>query len=129
MFMVPFQIYGHDQTRSFNYIDDAVEGTVKAMEKGKNGEIYHIGDEHEISIEDLTKYTGEIMNYAGIYEYAPTYPGSVARRCPDISKAKNELNYKPKINWKIGLKITVDWYVNYLDNNKDLHESFYDNKK
>ena len=94
----PFQIYGHDQTRSFNYIDDAVEGTVKAMEKGKNGEIYHIGDEHEISIEDLTKYTGEIMNYAGIYEYAPTYPGSVARRCPDISKAKNELNYKPKIN-------------------------------
>lgn len=125
----PFQIYGHDQTRSFNFIDDAVEGTVKAMEKGKNGEIYHIGDEHEISIEDLTKYTGEIMNYEGKYEYAPTYPGSVARRCPDISKAKNELNYKPKINWKIGLKITIDWYLNYLESNKDLHESFYDIKK
>jgi len=43
----PFKIYGHDQTRSFNFIDDAVEGTVKAMESGKNGEIYHIGDETE----------------------------------------------------------------------------------
>jgi nucleoside-diphosphate-sugar epimerase len=125
----PFKIYGHDQTRSFNYIDDAVLGTVKAMEVGKNGEIYHIGDEDEISIEDLTRFTGDIMNFKGEYEYAPTYPGSVARRCPDISKAKKELGYEPKVSWKDGLKATINWYVDYLDKNKDLHESFYDNKK
>ena len=125
----PFKIYGHDQTRSFNYIDDAVEGTVKAMEIGKNGEIYHIGDEEEISIEDLTKYTGDLLKFKGDYEYAPTYPGSVARRCPDISKAKFDLDYMPKTNWKIGLKKTVNWYVDYLEKNKELHESFYDNKK
>jgi len=125
----PFKIYGHDQTRSFNYIDDAVLGTVKAMEVGKNGEIYHIGDEDEISIEDLTRFTGDIMNFKGEYEYAPTYPGSVARRCPDISKAKKELGYEPKVSWKDGLKDTINWYVDYLDKNKDLHESFYDNKK
>jgi len=125
----PFKIYGHDQTRSFNYIDDAVLGTVKAMEVGKNGEIYHIGDEDEISIEDLTRFTGDIMNFKGEYEYAPTYPGSVARRCPDISKAKKDLGYEPKVSWKDGLKDTINWYVDYLDKNKDLHESFYDNKK
>ena len=125
----PFKIYGHDQTRSFNYIDDAVMGTVKAMENGKNREIYHIGDEDEISIEDLTRFTGKIMNFEGKYEYAPTYPGSVARRCPDISKAKKDLGYEPKVSWKDGLKDTINWYVDYLDKNKDLHESFYDNKK
>ncbi len=125
----PFKIYGHDQTRSFNYIDDAIEGTVKAMEFGKNLEIYHIGDEDEISIEDLTRYTGKLMGYEGKFEYAPTYPGSVARRCPDISKAKKDLNYYPTVGWKNGLKKTVDWYNNYLDKNKNLHESFYDNKK
>ena len=125
----PFKIYGHDQTRSFNYIDDAVIGTVKAMEVGKNREIYHIGDEEEISIEDLTRFTGDIMNFKGKYKYAPTYPGSVARRCPDISKAKKDLGYVPKVNWKDGLKDTINWYVDYLDKNKDLHESFYDNKK
>ena len=125
----PFKIYGHDQTRSFNFIDDAVIGTIKAMEIGDNHEIYHIGDEEEISIEDLTRYTGELLNYNNKYEYSPTFPGSVARRCPDISKAKKYLNYKPKVNWKVGLKLTVDWYVNYLKNNKNLHESFYDNKK
>ena len=97
----PFKIYGHDQTRSFNFIDDAVIGTIKAMEIGDNHEIYHIGDEEEISIEDLTRYTGELLNYNNKYEYSPTFPGSVARRCPDISKAKKYLNYKPKVNWKV----------------------------
>tara|TARA_B100000035_G_scaffold313245_1_gene326527 strand:- start:1699 stop:2724 length:1026 start_codon:yes stop_codon:yes gene_type:complete len=125
----PFKIYGHDQTRSFNFIDDAVEGTVKAMESGKNGEIYHIGDEIEISIEELTRFTGKLLKFEGLYEYAPTYPGSVARRCPDISKAKKDLNYIPKINWENGLRKTVEWYNDYLNDNPDLHESFYDSKK
>lgn len=125
----PFKIYGHDQTRSFNYIDDAVEGTVLAMEKGGNREIYHIGTMEEISIEELIRYAGTSMGFKGEYVYAPTYPGSVARRCPDISKAQSELNYEPKMSWKDGLKKTIDWYVEYLDKNEDLHESFYDNKE
>lgn len=125
----PFKIYGHDQTRAFNYIDDAVEGTVLAMEKGRNGEIYHIGTQEEITIEELIRYTGELMGFEGEYEYAPTYPGSVPRRCPDISKARKELGYEPKVGWKEGLKKTIDWYVDYLKNNEELHESFYDNKE
>lgn len=124
----PFKIYGADQTRAFNYIDDAVNGTVLAMEKGINGEIYHIGTQEEISIKELTQYTGELMRFKGEYVDAPTYPGSVARRCPDISKAKKDLGYVPKIKWKDGLKTTINWYVDYLSKNKHLHESFYDNK-
>ena len=65
----------------------------------------------------------------GEYVDAQTYPGSVARRCPDISKAKKDLGYDPKVNWKDGLKVTIEWYIDYLNKNKDLHESFYDNKK
>lgn len=125
----PFKIYGHDQTRAFNFIDDAVEGTVLAMEKGKSGEIYHIGTQEEITIEELIRYTGELMGFDGEYEYAPTYPGSVARRCPDITKAREELGYEPKVGWKEGLTKTIDWYVDYLNSNKELHESFYDNKE
>lgn len=121
----PFKIYGHSQTRSFNYIDDAIKGTVLAMEKGVSGEIYHIGDEVEITIEELTKFTGEILNFKGEYINAPTYPGSVERRCPDISKAKKDLGYLPKVFWKDGLSKTINWYVDYLNKNKNLHESFY----
>ena len=125
----PFKIYGADQTRAFNHIDDAVNGTVLAMERGGNGEIYHIGTQEEITIKELIQYTGELMGFNGEYVDAQTYPGSVARRCPDISKAKKDLGYDPKVNWKDGLKVTIEWYIDYLNKNKDLHESFYDNKK
>lgn len=125
----PFLIYGHDQTRSFNYISDAVNGTVLAMEKGRSGEIYHIGSSEEISIETLTRYVGDLMGYKGTYQFAPTYPGSVFRRCPDISKAGRELEYRPIVNWREGVAKTIEWYTNYLDTHAELHESFYDNKE
>ena len=125
----PFRIYGYNQTRAFCYISDAVEGTVAAMEAEKNsGETYHIGTMEEISIEELIKYTGSLMNYKGEYENAPTYAGSVSRRCPDITKAKNELEYNPKINWKEGVKKTVKWYSDFIKSGKAHKESFYDTK-
>lgn len=122
----PFLIYGHDQTRAFNYIDDAVLGTVLAVEKGKNQEIYHIGDNDEISIEKLTRFVGNLLKYEGAYEYAPTFPGSVSRRCPNIDKANQDFNYAPKIHWEEGVETTINWYLDYLKKSKDSGESFYD---
>jgi UDP-glucose 4-epimerase len=119
----PFKVYGHDQTRAFCYITDAVEGTVLAMERpGTNMQTYHIGTQDEISIGDLIHYTGELMDFKGVYENAPTYPGSVSRRCPDITKARTHLGYEPKVMWKEGLKRTMDWYNKYLDSGKLVYE-------
>lgn len=122
----PFLIYGHNQTRAFNYIDDAVIGTVLAVERGKNKEIYHIGDSDEISIEMLTRFVGDLLDYHGDYQHAPTFPGSVSRRCPDISKAKEDLDYLPSVKWQEGVKSTIDWYLNYLKGSEISQESFYD---
>jgi UDP-glucose 4-epimerase len=119
----PFKVYGHDQTRAFCYITDAVAGTVLAMEQpGTNSQIYHIGTQEEITISDLIHYAGELMDYKGVYENAPTYPGSVSRRCPDITKAKTQLGYIPRVSWKDGLKITVDWYNQYLQAGNKVYE-------
>jgi len=107
----PFKIYGHDQTRAFCYINDAVMGTVGAMESDKAaGEIYHIGKPDEINMETLTTYIGDLLNYTGEYEAAMTYPGSVARRCPNIDKAKLHFGYSPSIDWKSAVSLTTDWY-------------------
>lgn len=122
----PFLIYGHDQTRAFNYIEDAVAGTILAAEKGRSGEIYHIGDTDEISIETLTRFVGEIFDYGGPYEFSETFPGSVSRRCPDISKAAREIGYLPKTSWQSGVRKTIEWYQAYLNGNTSSAESFYD---
>lgn len=110
-----FKIYGHDQTRAFCYIDDAVDGTIKAMEnENANGQIYHIGNDQEITMRELTTYIGTILKYDGVYENAVTYPGSVSRRCPDISKAIDEINYKPIFDWKDSVIKTVSWYNEFF---------------
>jgi UDP-glucose 4-epimerase len=119
----PFKVYGHDQTRAFCFITDAVKGTVLAMEQpGTNGEIYHIGTQEEISIGDLIYYAGELMKFDGQYENAPTYPGSVSRRCPDITKARKQLGFEPEVGWKQGLKQTIEWYNNYLEAGNKVYE-------
>ncbi len=111
----PFKIYGGNQTRSFCYIDDGALGTIQAMEcKEAKRDIFHIGSENEILIKDLIFETGNYFDFNGEYIMAPTYPGSVSRRCPDISKSKKMFGYEPKVNWKKGLIKTLDWYKKYF---------------
>lgn len=126
----PFRMYGHDQTRAFSFIDDTVEGSVLAMESNQGvGEIFHIGSSEEISIEKLIKSVGDIMGYKGDYIEAPTYPGSVSRRCPDITKAKRLLDFNPKVNWREGLESTVIWYKKYFLENKTARQDGFKEQK
>jgi nucleoside-diphosphate-sugar epimerase len=120
----PFKVYGFDQTRAFNYIDDAVAGTIGAMEStDANGEILHIGDmKSEITIEQLVHFIGKQMNYEGTYERQGAHSGSVSRRCPDTSKAEKMINYSPKVQWEEGVRKTVDWYVDYIQSGSEVFE-------
>ena len=119
----PFRMYGHDQTRAFSFVSDIVEGSVLAMETDKaSSEIFHLGSSHEISIEELIKAVGNLMGYSGEYQEAPTYPGSVSRRCPNISKAKRVLGYNPRVNWKDGLASTVNWYRDFFSKNSSARQ-------
>lgn len=120
----PFKIYGFDQTRAFNYVDDAVRGTIQAMESEKaNGEIFHIGDDRsEITIEELVRYIGQICGYQGEYAYGEQHSGSVNRRCPDIGKARKILNYSPTVDWTLGVEQTVKWYLEYYNTGKHVFE-------
>jgi nucleoside-diphosphate-sugar epimerase len=112
----PVKIYGAEQTRAFAYCTDAAEGTVRAMESDvSNQQVYHIGNNNEITMDTLTRKIGELMGYTGSYESAETYPGSVSRRCPDITKAQKELNYKPCVSLDQGLMETVAWYRSFFD--------------
>ena len=120
----PFKIYGAEQTRAFCFIDDAVEGTILAMENDiTNGEIIHIGTQEEITIDELVRESGNFFGYKGKYTNEKTFPGSTSRRCPDISKARNLINYNPKVSWKDGLKITLFWYKDFFENKNETFET------
>tara|TARA_B100000963_G_C22588319_1_gene654224 strand:+ start:214 stop:1266 length:1053 start_codon:yes stop_codon:yes gene_type:complete len=111
----PMKIYGHDQTRSFCFVDDAVEGTVAAMESDNStNQIYHIGNPEEVTMDELTRFIGDLLQYSGEYSEAMTYPGSVSRRCPNIGKASRDFGYAPKYSWKDAVRLTVEWYDDFF---------------
>lgn len=116
----PLQIYGDgSQTRTFCYITDAINGFLRVLVNGIPGEPYNIGNPvPEISMVDLAKQIGEILNKEvkfDLVEYPDSYPGDEPlRRCPDITKAKLQLEYEPKVILTDALKRFFSWAsVNY----------------
>lgn len=101
------------ETRSFCYIDDAVEGILLVGERGADREIYHLGTNEEISIHFLIKKIASLLRVELNIETGPLQKGGTPRRCPDIQKLVN-LGYHPNIDLDEGLKNTVEWYKNYF---------------
>jgi UDP-glucose 4-epimerase len=114
----PMEIHGDGkQTRSFTYISDHVDGTMKVIGSEKAiGEVFNIGNTREISIIDLAKLLWKVAGQNGKppLKFVPykSFSGKyedVMRRIPDISKAKKFLGFDPKVGLEEGLKITYEW--------------------
>jgi len=120
------------------YIDNLVDGFILAMEKENSvGRTYLIADEKYVEIEELVKEVGRSMNidvkiehfpiapliaagklfetiYKPFHKVPPIFPRRVdwfrQNRAFNISRAKEELGYKPKVGLKEGLRRTAEWY-------------------
>ncbi|MFB0560449.1 MAG: NAD-dependent epimerase/dehydratase family protein [Candidatus Lokiarchaeia archaeon] len=113
------------QTRGFTYITDVVNGTLLALEKEQGiGEIFNIGNEEEITINQLADLILELTSTLNKIKpkhisykefYGDSYEDTL-RRVADIGKARKILNYEPKITLKDGLKKTIDWYKSNIPN-------------
>jgi nucleoside-diphosphate-sugar epimerase len=99
---LPIQGTGKE-TRSFCYIDDAIQGILAVMDKGQHLNIYHIGTQEEVTIEVLAKKIGRILGRDVEVVPSELQWGSPVRRCPDIAKISS-LGYKPKVSLDEGLQ-------------------------
>ena len=102
-------------TRAFCYISDALNGFTRALLIGEPGRPYNVGnDEQETGMWELAQIISGILDNVKIErkvsdekEYLIDNP---QRRCPVITRAKNELNYSPKISPKVGIGRIINWY-------------------
>ncbi|MEM7190992.1 MAG: NAD-dependent epimerase/dehydratase family protein [Pseudomonadota bacterium] len=97
------------ETRAFAYVDDVVDGIVLMQEKGTHREVYHIGNDHEVTIRDLVEVTGEVTGASLDIVPGPAMAGGTSRRCPDIGKMR-ALGYDPKVDLRTGMARTAAWY-------------------
>jgi UDP-glucuronate decarboxylase len=109
-------IYGDgEQTRSFCYVDDLIEGLVSLMRaEDLEHDVYNIGRENERTIKELAQIVLEITDTNSEITYEPLPEDDPSKRKPDISRAKSDLNWESEIPLSRGLKTTIEYFSSQI---------------
>jgi len=110
----PITIYGDgNQTRSFCYISDLVEGIYRFVQTDKE-RLINLGSHNEMTVLDFAKLIMKLMNVDCeiVYKKLPVDDPHI--RQPDISLAKKTLNWEPEVSLEDGLKKTIEYFKNKI---------------
>ncbi len=114
----PFTIYGQGkQTRSYCYISDLVDGLLRfASQEGLSGQTINLGNPEERTVLETAQVIQQVVNQATAVEeqlpleYKPLPQDDPTRRQPDITKARQLLDWQPKVNFQEGLLKTIEYF-------------------
>ncbi len=116
----PITIYGNgEQTRSFCYVSDLITGIVKIMEQKEIIRPINLGNPDEINIIELAHMVLRLTGSKSKIIFKPKPEDDPMRRKPDISFAKEKINWNPGVDLEEGLKRTIQYFENILPNKKE----------
>lgn len=100
----PLTVYGDGkQTRSFTYVDDTINGVQIAIEKGKPGEVYNIGNDMQTNIIDLAHIVQKVSKSKSQIHFKPLPENDPKKRAADITKMRN-IGWYPQISLEDGIE-------------------------
>lgn len=108
-------IYGDgEQSRDFTYIANVVDANLKASETTKGiGQVINVANGERISLNELLL---ELKNLTGkpdvVADYQPPRAGDVKHSLADITRARELLDFQPRVGLRPGLELTIDWWKN-----------------
>lgn len=106
----PITVYGKgEQTRSFCYVDDLVQGLIKMMESEEQGP-FNLGNPRETKILDLARRIIKFTKSKSRINFLPLPQDDPTKRKPDITLARTRLKWEPKVNLNEGLKKTIEYF-------------------
>lgn len=107
-------IYGDgEQSRDFTYIDNVVRGNLLAAAAPAEkvaGRMMNLATGHRITLNDTFAILRELTGYKGEPAYAPSRAGDIRDSLADIHLAEELLGYRPQVEFREGLRRTVEWY-------------------
>ncbi|MCM8798295.1 MAG: GDP-mannose 4,6-dehydratase, partial [Candidatus Omnitrophica bacterium] len=107
-------VYGEgNQTRSFCYISDLIEGIIRLMHTDYHFPV-NLGNPEEISIIELAKLIIRLTQSRSSIIFKPLPQDDPRKRMPDISLARKILNWEPKVSFEEGLRRTISWFKQIL---------------
>ena len=110
----PLTLYGDgSQTRSFCYVDDEVRGILSLLDSDLVGPV-NVGNPNEFTVRQLAELVLEVTGSSSDLVYEPLPVDDPVQRQPDISLARTELGWEPRIELREGLRRTADWFRHTL---------------
>jgi UDP-glucuronate 4-epimerase len=106
----PVPMFGDGSTRrDYTYVDDIVDGVVRALERCGAYRIYNLGHSHPIALGEMIAAVGRAVGREPVIERLPEQPGDVPLTYADITRARDELGYEPATEFDVGLARYVAW--------------------
>ncbi len=111
-------LFGEGQTkRDYTYIDDTIQGIIKAMawvdSKESRYEIFNLGESNVITLSQMVKTIEQCTDKKAKIKYLPEQPGDVVLTYADITKAKQILGYFPSTGFEEGISKFVQWFKSH----------------
>ena len=110
-----------EQTRSFLFIDDCIKGTLEVF-NSKEKEVFNIGSEEQVSINQMIEIIEDIANYSVEKNYQLDKPKGVRGRSSDNSLVNKKIGWKPNLTLKEGLAKTYAWIENQINSGSNIEK-------
>lgn len=111
----PLTVYGDGkQTRSFCYVSDEVDGILRLSRSSEHNPV-NIGNPVEFTILECAQLVLKVTGSSSKISYEPLPQDDPKQRRPDISKARNLLEWEPKINLEAGLKLSMEYFQQAIE--------------
>src|SRR5438046_2862918 len=109
----PIDQFGYGITRrDYTYIDDVIQGTMAALQyEGSLFDVFNLGESDTIQLKDLIVAIENVLGNKANINRLQEQPGEMPLTCPDISKARKLLGYKPTTRLSEGLPSFIDWFL------------------
>ncbi|WP_413166940.1 GDP-L-fucose synthase family protein [Capilliphycus salinus ALCB114379] len=102
-------------SREFLYSTDAARGIVMATQSYNEPDPVNLGTNQEVKIRDLVETICELMGFEGEIVWETDKPNGQPRRCLDTQRAKEKFGFVAEVDFKQGLKNTIDWYRQHAE--------------
>jgi UDP-glucuronate 4-epimerase len=106
----PVPVFGDGSARrDYTFVDDAVAGVLGALDRSRGFRIYNLGAGRTTSLAELVAAVGAALGKEPVVERRPAQPGDVPVTCADVSRARDEIGYRPEVGLEEGLRRFVAW--------------------
>lgn len=99
--------------RDFTFIDDIVKGTISALNKNYDCEIFNLGNNKSENLMTVINLLEKALNKKAKINFLPIQPGDVKETLADIDYSTKKLNYQPSTNIGEGIKLFTKWFKEY----------------